>query len=340
MYLGTEQGPESESVGDVNGAAYYAFGFFTDDLIKDVVIYAANFNTGIVKPVLRETGLDVGAGAISRDGNTGVVMGDWEKVRGETRHCAILYKNGAESESYFFDLGDDIGQFISMSVVCDAEEIVFYLAYATTKRWVPPGGPGAANTVLYRWDPAHPEPEEFSKADRILELVGAPGGNKLYVTYIDDLSEFPWQKYFGYLDKETGEYRRLPFEPPGRTHPGDFKWTRAVPYPPGEERYGPVYYFYQSEPPHMGGGYTNVYVRDPEKPGTYRHLRIEYSVIDLLYSYEDDLLVYIDHFDEEPRAPKIVVKNLRTDETKFIFLPVSLPPEALPSPFFHLLYVQ
>lgn len=320
--------------------ALYVFGFLFAKIELRERFYGVDIESGDLYCLAEVSGFSVRATAVDGVWETAVALGFLEKEGRDYVPYAILYKPRTLTPYYLYELPDDEGGFTSMSAVYDAKESVYYLAYGTTERWVPPGSRDAANTVLYRWDPVRPEPEEFSEADRILELVGAPGGDKLYVTYIDDLSEFPWQKYFGYLDKGTGEYHRLPFVPPGRTHPGDVKWTRAVPYPPGEERDGPVYYFYQSEPPHMDGGYTDVYVRDPENADAYRHLRIDYSAIDLLYSYEEDALVYIDHFAEVPRAPKIVVMDLKTGEKKFLFLPVSLPPEAFPSPFFYLLYFQ
>ncbi len=322
--------------------ALYVFDFFFARNELRGRFYGVDIESGDVYCLAEVSGFSVRATAVDGVWETAVALGFLETEGREYAPYAVLYKPRTLTPYHLYELPDDEGRFTSMSVVYDPSENCFYFSYGrvTGTAYDEPSGRRSYETILYRWEPEKRNPGEVTRADRILELVGAPGGNKLYVTYIDDPSEFPWQKYFGYLDKDTGAYHRLPFEPPGRTHPGDFKWTRAVPYPPGEERDGPVYYFYQSEPPHMDGGYTDVYVRDPENADAYRHLRIDYSAIDLLYSYEEDVLIYIDHFAEVPRAPKIVVMDLKTGEKKFLFLPVSLPPEAFPSPFFYLLYFQ
>jgi hypothetical protein len=322
--------------------ALYAFGFLFARIEMRERYYVIDVENGKGYCLAEVSGFSVRATAVDGEWETAVALGFLEKEGRDYVPYAVLYKPRSLTPYYLCKLPDDKGRFTSMSVAYDRSENCFYFSYGrvTGTAYDEPNGRRSYETIIYRWEPGKRNPCEIARSDRILELVGAPGGDKLYITYVDDLSEFPWQKYFGYLDKNTGEYKRLPFEPPGRTHPGDVKWTRAVPYPSGEERDGPIYYFYQSEPPHMDGGYTDVYVRDPENPGAYRYLRIDYSAIDLWYSYEEDVLVYIDHFGEEPRAPKIVVMDLTTGEKEFIFLPVSLPAEACPPPFFYLLYVQ
>jgi hypothetical protein len=322
--------------------ALYGFTYlFASEELRER-FYGVDLVDGDVYCLAEIPGFSVKAVAVDGEWETAVALGFLETEGRDYVPYAVLYRAGAQVPYYLFKLPDDGGYFTSMSVVYDQSENVFYFSYCRV------GGSGYDESagrrnyeaICYRWESEKRNPDEFTRVNRVVELVGAPGGNKLYITYIEDTSEFPWQKLFGYLDKETGEYLRLPFEPPGRTYPGDVKWTRSVPYPPGEEREGPIYYFYQSEAPHMDGGYTDVYVRDPENTSAYRHLRIDYSVIDLWYSYEEDVLVYIDHFGEEPRAPKIVVVDLKTGERKLLFLPVSLPSEAFPSPSFDLLYFQ
>lgn len=215
-----------------------------------------------------------------------------------------------------------------LDAVYDEAENVFYVIRG---RLFYEGEYSKYKTSIYLYEPKTGRAETYADFDNSVLLTGGSFEGKIYANYVYyDPVEEKSSGYFGYICKDgrndDSAFHTLSFQLKDR----ESWFTETVIGAGYDELTAPVYFSVVKKYDDTSGEgeYYIVYVRDPNKPGRYRVVLVQWAFNrEIFYSPKADALVYYSRLEGEGAGPKIVVQPVDRGKPRKIF---ALPAETAP----------